>query len=88
MAIYCDGKLIAGGSGVSSFNGRKGEVIPQDGDYTADMVGALSINGGTINGNLDIQNGNIRINGEIISTAKYVDDSIAKAIDDSWSAAY
>lgn len=29
-------------SGVSSFNGRSGEVAPQNGDYTADMVGALS----------------------------------------------
>lgn len=27
-------------SGVTSFNGRKGAVIPQKGDYTADMVGA------------------------------------------------
>lgn len=27
-------------SGVKSFNGRTGEVIPQRGDYTAEMVGA------------------------------------------------
>lgn len=26
--------------GVSSFNGRTGEIMPQNGDYTADMVGA------------------------------------------------
>lgn len=28
--------------GVTSFNGRSGEVIPQAGDYTAEMVGARS----------------------------------------------
>lgn len=27
--------------GVTSFNGRDGAVIPQEGDYTAAMVGAL-----------------------------------------------
>ena len=31
----------AAGGGVSSFNGRNGAVIPQSGDYTAQMVGAL-----------------------------------------------
>lgn len=30
------------GSSVSSFNGRTGTVVPQTGDYTATMVGALS----------------------------------------------
>ena len=33
--------------GVESFNGRTGEIIPQDGDYTADMVGAEPV--GTAN---------------------------------------
>ena len=28
--------------GVASFNGRSGDVVPQAGDYTAAMVGALS----------------------------------------------
>lgn len=32
-----------GASGVSSFNGRKGAVTPQAGDYTAEMVGAPTI---------------------------------------------
>lgn len=27
-------------TGVTTFNGRKGGVVPQDGDYTAEMVGA------------------------------------------------
>lgn len=36
------GVTAGGGSGgVSSFNGRSGEVVPQAGDYTAEMVGAL-----------------------------------------------
>lgn len=28
---------------VSSFNGRTGDVVPQSGDYTADMVGAVTM---------------------------------------------
>lgn len=32
----------AASGGVSSFKGRSGAVVPQDGDYTADMVGARS----------------------------------------------
>ncbi len=38
------GVSAAGGGGtggVTSFNGRSGEVVPQAGDYTAEMVGAL-----------------------------------------------
>lgn len=39
-----DGKDGTGGettAGVTSFNGRDGDVTPQEGDYTAAMVGAL-----------------------------------------------
>ena len=39
-----------GEAGVSSFNGRTGAVVPQDGDYTAEQVGALPISGGTMTG--------------------------------------
>ncbi len=35
--------------GVSSFNGRKGEIVPQSGDYTADQVGAVPTSR-TVNG--------------------------------------
>ena len=31
---------VLGAVGVISFNGRSGEVTPQEGDYTPDMVGA------------------------------------------------
>lgn len=35
-------------SGVTSFKGRAGAVTPQEGDYTADMVGAMpAVSGGT-----------------------------------------
>lgn len=44
--------VLAISSGVSSFNGRSGAVVPQSGDYTADMVGALPLTGGTLTGNL------------------------------------
>lgn len=37
-----DGTGEGGTAGVSSFNGRTGIVNPQEGDYTADMVGAVS----------------------------------------------
>ena len=38
-----------GSSGVESFNGRSGAVVPQAGDYTAEMVGAIPITR-TVNG--------------------------------------
>ncbi|NBI10270.1 hypothetical protein D1641_09640 [Colidextribacter sp. OB.20] len=41
-------------AGVSSFNGRDGAVTPGNNDYTADMVGALPISGGTLTGDLII----------------------------------
>ena len=41
-------------TGVTSFNGRKNAVTPQNGDYTAGMVGALPIAGGTLTGPLTI----------------------------------
>ena len=43
LSFNADGNLIAKDAPTSeetSFNGRKGEIIPQVGDYTADMVGA------------------------------------------------
>lgn len=44
--VGIDTSLVAG---VSSWNGRSGPVTPQAGDYTAEMVGALS-NGAPLNG--------------------------------------
>ena len=38
-----------GSSGVESFNGRSGAIVPQAGDYTAEMVGAIPITR-TVNG--------------------------------------
>lgn len=46
------------GTGVTSFKGRTGAVIPAAGDYTAEQVGALSLNGGKLNGSLII-NGSV-----------------------------
>lgn len=48
---------------VTSFNGRKGVVVPGDKDYTASMVGALPITGGTVSGNLQV-NGTLGVVGE------------------------
>jgi len=39
---WSDAAQAAAGGGVTSFNGRTGAVIPQNGDYTAEMVGALA----------------------------------------------
>ena len=33
-------RRVTGGASVSTFNGRAGAVKPQEGDYTAEMVGA------------------------------------------------
>lgn len=44
--MYNGEEIIGGGSAsssVSSFNGRLGEVMPQEGDYTAEMVGAATM---------------------------------------------
>lgn len=38
-----------GSGGVKSFNGRSGVVVPQTGDYTAEMVGSVPITR-TVNG--------------------------------------
>ena len=48
--------LLAGGgeAGVTSFNGRSGVVTPEDGDYTAEQVGALPVDGGAMTGNIDM----------------------------------
>ena len=46
-------------AGVTSFNGRTGEVVPQQGDYNAEQVGALSTDGGTLNGVLNMGNNKI-----------------------------
>lgn len=40
--------------GVKSFNGRTGDVVPATGDYTAAQVGALSLSGGTIIGEVHL----------------------------------
>ena len=42
-SISLTGQGGGGVAGVSSFNGRTGAVAPQDGDYTAEQVGAASI---------------------------------------------
>lgn len=48
-----------GTAGVTSFNGRSGAVVPQNGDYTAEQVSALPNAGGTLGGNLDMDNHSI-----------------------------
>ncbi len=42
----------AAGGGVTTFNGRTGAVIPQAGDYTPDMVGAVGVVIGVPAGNI------------------------------------
>ena len=53
--------VVGGGSeaGVASFNGRTGVVVPQNGDYTAEQVGALPISGGTMTGDIDMGGNNV-----------------------------
>lgn len=65
--------VVGGGGavGVASFNGRTGAVTSQAGDYTAEQVGAVSLSGGTMTGNL-ILNGNPTNNLQA-ATKQYVD---------------
>ena len=53
-SISLTGQGGGGVAGVSSFNGRTGAVVPQDGDYTAEQVGALPVSGGTMTGALNM----------------------------------
>ena len=71
--------LVDGGGGgstvgVSSFNGRTGAVNPQEGDYTAEQVGALALTGGTLTGAL-VLNAEPTANMQA-STKQYVDTQI------------
>lgn len=43
----------SGTTGVQSFNGRRGAVTPQTGDYTASMIGAIPKTGGNLTGDLE-----------------------------------
>lgn len=70
-SISLTGQGGGGVAGVSSFNGRTGAVVSQDGDYTAEQVGAVSLSGGTMTGNL-ILNGDPTNNLQA-ATKQYVD---------------
>lgn len=70
-SISLTGQGSGGGAGVSSFNGRTGVVTSQVGDYTAEQVGAVSLSGGTMTGNL-ILNGDPTNNLQA-ATKQYVD---------------
>lgn len=60
---------------VTSFNGRKGAVLPASGDYTADQVGALPLTGGEItgqlvvDGNANLSNGGVKLRQTLASAA-------------------
>ena len=55
LIAYLKSLSAPAAAGVSSFNGRGGDVTPQSGDYTASDVGALPSTGGTLSGNLTIK---------------------------------
>lgn len=58
VGFNAEGKAVAQNApstGVKSFNGRTGDVVPVNGDYTANQVGALPITGGTMTGDLKLQ---------------------------------
>lgn len=57
VGFDANGKAVAQDApdgGVSSFNGRKGAVIPEEGDYTASQVGAVPSTGGEMTGTLKL----------------------------------
>lgn len=65
-------------SGVMSFNGREGEVVPQDGDYTFEMVGAVptsrKINGQQLNQDITLTPGDIgaQVAGSYVPTSRKI----------------
>lgn len=62
--------------GVQAFNGRGGEVEPQEGDYTAGMVGAVSKAGDTMTGPLNLAGD--PTSGLQAATKQYVDKNGGK----------
>lgn len=48
-----------GAAGVASFNGRAGAVTPAQGDYTADLVGAVDKAGDTMTGDLNMSGNDV-----------------------------
>lgn len=75
-----------GVAGVSSFNGRNGAVVPQDGDYTAEQVGAVSLSGGTITGALNMGNNKITMGATPTETTDVTNkgyvDGVVKVVSD------
>ena len=63
--IYVNGNVRTndGATYVNSFNGRSGAVVPQSGDYTAAMVGAVptsrTVNGQTLSANITLDAGDV-----------------------------
>lgn len=80
--------VIGGGgaSGVASFNGRTGVVVPQNGDYTAEQVGALPVSGGTLTGALNMGNNKITMGATPTETTDVTNkgyvDGVVKVVSD------
>ena len=80
-----DGKDGTGGettAGVTSFNGRDGDVTPQEGDYTAAMVGALPAGTSIPSKTSDLENDSG------FATTEEVTAAIQAAVLDSWEGTY
>lgn len=69
-------------AGVTSFNGRDGDVTPQEGDYTAAMVGALPAGTSIPSKTSDLENDSG------FATTEEVTAAIQAAVLDSWEGSY
>lgn len=69
-------------AGVTSFNGRDGDVTPQEGDYTAAMVGALPAGTSIPSKTSDLENDSG------FATTEAVTAAIQAAVLDSWEGSY
>ena len=58
-SISLTGQGGGGAAGVASFNGRTGAVTPDQGDYTAALVGAVDKAGDTMTGDLDMSGNDV-----------------------------
>ena len=87
-----------GSGGVESFNGRSGKVVPQAGDYTAEMVGAIpttrTVNGKPLSSDISLAAADVGADPSgssataLESAKSYTDQAIQTAITNAIGGSY
>lgn len=75
--------IYSSGGRVKSFNGRTGEVVPEAGDYTAEMVGAVADKDAEILGSLNVYTGNniFSVTESIISYGNNINNDFGEQVE-------